>query len=165
MSEIMLDNKVFITSKTDLKGNILYCNRTFLQYAGYSESEVLFKSHNIVRHEDMPKSVFKILWSHLKMGKEVFAFVKNKSKNGDYYWVFANFTPNYDENGVIIGYYSVRRMANPKAVEKMDSFYREVNLAEKNGGVKLGEEMLYKAATDLGITYNHFVMNLQNNIV
>lgn len=107
MEEIILEKDALITSKTDLKGNIIYANNDFLKYAGYEVSELLLKPHNIVRHEDMPRTVFKCLWDYIQNGKEIFAFVKNKAKDGRYYWVFANVTASFDEQGNIINYYSV----------------------------------------------------------
>lgn len=79
--EIFLQEDSLITSKTDLKGKIVYANDDFLKYAGYTMGEVLNKPHNIVRHEEMPKTVFKYLWDYLKEGKEIFAYVKNKTKD------------------------------------------------------------------------------------
>lgn len=105
--EIFLQEDSLITSKTDLKGKIVYANDDFLKYAGYTMGEVLNKPHNIVRHEEMPKTVFKYLWDYMKEGKEIFAYVKNKTKDNNYYWVFANVTPSIDINNNIIGYYSV----------------------------------------------------------
>lgn len=86
--EKILEPNTLITSKTDLKGNIIYANDDFLKYAGYKMNEILYKPHNIVRHPDMPKTVFKCLWDYIQDGKEIFAFVKNKTKQNDYYWVF-----------------------------------------------------------------------------
>ncbi|MFK0439568.1 PAS domain-containing protein, partial [Campylobacter jejuni] len=112
MKEIVLSENALITSKTDLKGNIIYANNDFLKYAGYKVDELLYKSHNIVRHEDMPRTVFKCLWDYIQKGDEIFAFVKNKSKDGNFYWVFANVSASFDANGDIINYYSVRRAPN-----------------------------------------------------
>lgn len=85
MKEIVLSENALITSKTDLKGNIIYANNDFLKYAGYKVDELLYKSHNIVRHEDMPHTVFKYLWDYIQKGEEIFAFVKNKAKDGSFY--------------------------------------------------------------------------------
>lgn len=97
MEEIILEKDALITSKTDLKGNIIYANNDFLKYAGCEVSELLLQPHNIVRHEDMPRTVFKCLWDYIQNGKEIFAFVKNKAKDGRYYWIFANVTASFDE--------------------------------------------------------------------
>ena len=98
-----------IVSKTDTKGRITYANRVFQQVAGYTEDELLGKAHSIVRHPDMPRCVFKFLWDTIGAGNEVFAYVLNKAKNGDHYWVFAHVTPTFDDHGRIISYHSNRR--------------------------------------------------------
>ena len=85
-----------IVSKTDLKGIITYANRTFLEVAMYSEDEVLGQPHSLIRHPDMPRCVFKLLWDTIQGGEEIFAYVKNMAKNGDYYWVFAHVTPTFN---------------------------------------------------------------------
>src|SRR3989339_1006772 len=105
----------FIVSKTDLKGIITYGNETFIEMSGYSEAELLNAPHNILRHEDMPKVVFKLLWERIREREGIYAYVKNKTKNGDYYWVYAYVTPSFDSSGNRIGYYSVRRAPTPKA--------------------------------------------------
>ena len=94
----------FLVSKTDVKGKITYCNVPFANIVGAKSEELIGKPHNIVRHPDMPKIVFQILWKYVKDKREVFAYVKNRSFDGGFYWVFANVTPSYDQNGNIIGY-------------------------------------------------------------
>ncbi|MCU7947140.1 MAG: PAS domain-containing protein, partial [Candidatus Thiodiazotropha sp. (ex Cardiolucina cf. quadrata)] len=94
--ETVMDDGDFIVSKTDLKGHITYANRVFMRMAQYKESELLGVQHNIIRHPDMPRGVFRLLWNTIESGKECFAYVKNMSKNGDFYWVYANVTVDYD---------------------------------------------------------------------
>lgn len=158
--EIFLKDDSLITSKTDLGGKIVYANDDFLNYAGYKMQDVLHKPHNIVRHEDMPKTVFKFLWDYVKRGEEIFAFVKNKSKNGDFYWVFANVTPSFDVHNKVIGYYSVRRKPNPKAISSILSLYNELLKMEKQGlnaGVKFLEDFCLKENKN----YNELIFSLQ----
>jgi len=106
--ERQLHNDDFIVSKTDPAGKILYGNRTFIDLSGYTEKELIGCQHNIIRHPDMPRAVFHLLWNAIKAGKEVFAYVKNLSKDGGFYWVFANVSASYDPAGHLLGYYSVR---------------------------------------------------------
>ncbi|MBK1964372.1 energy taxis response protein CetC [Campylobacter novaezeelandiae] len=164
MKEIFLTKDALITSKTDLKGNIIYANDDFSKYAGYEAKEFLGKPHNIVRHQDMPKTVFKCLWDTIQKGEEIFAFVKNKSKNGDYYWVFANVTPSFDSNGKIINYYSVRRAPNRKALPIIESVYNTILEKEKQGGIKAGLEALIEIVSSYNVTYNQLVFDLQENL-
>ncbi|EFU5996686.1 PAS domain-containing protein [Campylobacter coli] len=159
--EIFLQEDSLITSKTDLKGRIVYANDDFLKYAGYKVDELLYKSHNIVRHEDMPRTVFKCLWDYIQKGDEIFAFVKNKAKDGNFYWVFANVTPSIDVNNNIIGYYSVRRMPNKSAISTIESLYSDLLRAEQQQGLNKGVEMLKNFCKDADKTYNELIFSLQ----
>ncbi|MBF7043108.1 PAS domain-containing protein [Campylobacter volucris] len=159
--EIILEANTLITSKTDLKGDIIYANDDFLKYAGYSMKEILYKPHSIVRHPDMPKTVFKCLWDYIQEGKEIFAFVKNKTKYNDYYWVFTNVTASYDENGNIINYYSVRRKPKQEAIATIEKVYQILLEAEKNGGIKAGIEELMKIVASYNMNYNQLILALQ----
>ncbi|TKX32110.1 energy taxis response protein CetC [Campylobacter estrildidarum] len=163
MEEIILDNNALITSKTDLKGNIIYANNDFSKYAGYTIDELLHKPHNIIRHEDMPRTVFKCLWDYIQRGDEIFAFVKNKAKDGRYYWVFANITASFDISGNIVNYYSVRRAPNRKALPIIEEVYKILRDKEKQGGIKVGLEALAEVVNSYKMTYNQLVFNLQKN--
>ena len=99
-----------IVSKTDLKGRVTYANQVFLEISGYSEKEVLGQPHSMIRHPEMPRCIFKLLWGALGEGKEIFAYVNNRCKNGDNYWVYAHVTPSWDMNGKIVGFHSNRRV-------------------------------------------------------
>ena len=160
MKEIVLADDTLITSKTDLKGDIIYANADFLKYAGYKMDEILYKPHNIVRHEDMPRTVFKFLWDYMKNGQEIFAYVKNRTKNNDYYWVFANVTPSFDIHNQIIGYYSVRRKPNPKAIEQIKPLYKELLKIEKESLDK-GVEFLNDFCKNSKKSYNEIIFSLQ----
>ena len=151
----------FIISKTDLKGRITYTNKIFMEMGEYSEEELLGKPHSIIRHPDMPKSVFKLLWQMIQNGDEIFAFVLNKTKKGNDYWVFANVTPSRDENGKIIGYYSVRRMPNPKALETIIPLYAKMLKAESSGGVDAGTKILTEILYEKGLSYNELIIAIQ----
>jgi PAS domain S-box-containing protein len=101
-----------IVSKTDLTGKITYGNRTFYKLAGMGEKDCVGVQHNLIRHPKMPRCVFDLLWKTLKSGNEIFAYVLNRSLNGDEYWVFAHVTPSRDQAGDITGYHSNRRVPN-----------------------------------------------------
>ena len=151
----------FIVSKTDLKGRITYTNKIFMEMADYTEEELLGKPHNIIRHPDMPKAVFKLLWDTIQAGEEIFAFVLNKTKKADTYWVYANITPSFDDKGKIIGYYSVRRMPNPKALEIVKPLYKAMLEAERRGGITAGMKILTDLAQDKGVSYNELIISIQ----
>jgi PAS domain S-box-containing protein len=118
-TEVFFPEDDIIVSKTDLKGRITYANQTFCRVAGYREAELLGQPHSIVRHPDMPRAVFKLLWDTLGEGKEVFAYVKNLAKTGNYYWVFAHVTPSYDKNRNIIAFHSSRRVPDRAVVQNV----------------------------------------------
>ena len=124
--EVFLNKQDSIISITDLKGQITYINKTFLTISGFSEQELLGQSHNIVRHPDMPSAAFKDLWSKIKAGKTWQGIVKNRCKNGDYYWVSAFVTPVYTDNKVS-GYQSVRTIASKEQSSQAQSLYKELN--------------------------------------
>ena len=151
----------FIVSKTDLKGRITYVNKIFMQMAEFTEEELLGKPHSIIRHPSMPKAVFKLLWDMVQNKEEIFAFVLNRTKNGNDYWVYANITPSVDKNGKIIGYYSVRRRPNPQAIEIMKPLYAQMLNAEKSGGTTAGTKLLTDLLHEKGVSYNELIIDIQ----
>ena len=160
--EIKLEKETLITSKTDLKGCITYANYDFIKYAGYTLEQLIGKPHNMVRHEDMPKTVFKYLWDYIKEGKEIFAFVKNKSKNGDFYWVFANVTPSKNISGEIVGYYSVRRKPNEKKKKNIEELYSKLLEIEKKEGLNAACAQLQGFCNKKKKSYNELIFALQH---
>lgn len=129
--EIHLGDDDFIVTKTDTQSRITYANRRFMQISGYSESELLGRPQNIVRHPDMPKGVFRYLWQTIQTGEECFAYINNLSKSGDNYWVLANITPELDDRGQILGYFSCRRQPKPSAIEKIKPIYEAMRTLER----------------------------------
>lgn len=156
-----IPENTFIVSKTDKKGIIKYANVAFIEVSGYTEEELIGKPHNIVRHPDMPRAVFKLLWDTIQKGEEFWGYVKNLAKDGSYYWVFAHVTPSYDIGGKeIIGYTSDRRKPRKDAVEKIDIIYQEMLDAEKVGGIESGVQKLQEILKKEGKDYAEFVFTL-----
>ncbi len=151
----------FIVSKTDLKGKITYVNKIFMEMAEYTEEELLGKPHNIIRHQNMPKAVFKYLWDTVSKKDEVFAYVLNKTKQGNDYWVFANITASLDERGNIIGYYSVRRQPNQKALKIIQPLYAKMLEVEKSSGVDASFKVLTDILEEKGVGYDEFIISIQ----
>lgn len=121
-----------IVSKTDLKGRITYANSIFSRICGYSRAELMNAPHSIIRHPDMPRCVFKLLWDQLSEEREIFAYVKNMSRTGAFYWVFAHVTPSFDNDGKVIGYHSSRRVADRRVLgEVIEPLYRDLLKIEK----------------------------------
>jgi len=115
-----------LISVTDLHGNIIGCNDAFVEVSGFSRSELIGQPHNLVRHPDMPVAAFAVMWSHLKEGKAWMGLVKNRCKNGDYYWVDAYVTP-VTKDGKIVGYESVRCCPNRDDVARAEALYASLN--------------------------------------
>jgi len=125
-NEVFLDSKHPIVTKTDLKGIITYANSSFLEISGFSTEELIGKSHNIVRHPDMPPEAFDDLWHIIKTNESWKGIVKNRTKNGDFYWVEAHVTPIF-EDGKKIGYMSVRHAPKKEDIIKTEKLYKEIN--------------------------------------
>ena len=124
-NEMLLDETSLLVSETDARGVIVYADETFVKYSEYTLEELIGKSHNIIRHPDMPKSAFKELWGNVKSGKVWQGFVKNRTKSGKFYWVYATVFPLGKDH-----YLSVRKMANREEVAKYEELYREMRAKE-----------------------------------
>lgn len=120
-----------IVSKTDLRGFITYANAVFLRVSAYQEGDIVGRPHNVIRHPDMPRCVFKLLWDTIKAGDEIFAYVKNLAADGAYYWVLAHVTPSLGRDGTVTGYHSNRRCPRRSAVVEVDALYRQLLAEEK----------------------------------
>jgi PAS domain S-box-containing protein len=155
-----------IVTKTNKAGKIIYANNIFLSISGYSEDEVIGVPHNLIRHPEMPRAIFRLLWETIESGAELFAYVINRTKSGDHYWVFAHITPNYNMNGTIIGYHSSRRVARPTAVAKIKPIYQKLLIEETRGthsefGIQSSFKMLHEIVRDGGYDgYDRFVLSL-----
>ena len=163
--ERTFDRDEIIVSKTDLRGRITYANEVFLRVAQYTEEEVLGQPHNLIRHPDMPRCVFKFLWDTIAAGQEVFAYVINRTKRGDHYWVFAHVTPTFDEHGNIIGYHSNRRVPDRLILQKIKPLYRTLLQVEAKHSSpktqwKASLPVLVDCLNEQGKTYEEFIFSL-----
>jgi PAS domain S-box-containing protein len=159
--EIYMEENEFIISKTDPTGKITYGNETFIRMSGYTEDELLYKPHNILRHPQMPRVVFKLLWDTISQGKHIYAYVINQTKTGDHYWVFASVTPSFDHHGHIIGYHSVRRKPSNKAKETIIPIYEKLLQAERSGGMNASAQRFGEILEEAGVSYDEFIYNVQ----
>jgi PAS domain S-box-containing protein len=166
--EVRFAEDEIIVSKTDLKGIVTYANDVFLRVAGFAEDEVLGQPHNLIRHPEMPRCVFKLLWDTLKSGNEIFAYVLNQAKNGDHYWVFAHVTPSADLEGKPIGYHSNRRVPYPDALAAVKALYTQLREEEKRHSeparaLDAGMHMLGNLLDRNQVTYDQFVFSLSRH--
>jgi len=158
--ELSFGDEEFIVSKTDLKGKITYGNSLFIRMSGYAEQELLGAPHNILRHKSMPKLIFTLMWEYIQSGKEIFAYAINRTKNGDYYWVFANITPSFDINGKIIGYHSIRRKPSAQALRIIEPLYMDLLRIEQQSGVSGAKEHLINLLQEKGLGYDEFILSI-----
>jgi PAS domain S-box-containing protein len=159
----------FIVSKSDHRGLITYCNPIFIEFSGFMEHELLGKQHNIVRHPDMPRSVFALLWNTIKSRNEFMGYIKNISKDGSFYWVYATVTPSYavtdgKTEPEIIGYFSVRRKPDKSKLAVLQDLYQQMLAEEKRAGdreqIAAGTLVLTNALEKLGKSYHEFIDTL-----
>lgn len=160
--ERVMREEDFIVSTTDTKGRITYGNRIFIEFSGYSEAELLGSQHNIIRHPDMPRAVFQLLWDTIQNKEECFAYVKNMSKDGGFYWVFTNVTPTFDLAGNITGYISVRRKPKLSGIQTVTGLYAAMLEAERKAGPANAIDASTRILTDLlkekGLSYDELIL-------
>ena len=159
--EVEWDKTQTIMSKTDLFGTIEYANDVFTKVCGYEDYELMGQPHNIIRHPDMPKVVFKVLWENIKEGNQFHGIVKNLAKSGKYYWVITNFEYLRDEKGNITKYIA-KRKAVPTAVIKnhVEPLYKKLLQIEQASGLEISKNYLVGFLEDIGLSYVDLVTKL-----
>ena len=163
-NEIKLSTKRYIVSKTDPKGIIEYGNDYFVEISGYSEAELIGQPHSIIRHPDMPKIVFKMMWDRIQHNENIMAVVKNLAKDGSYYWVVTEFEAKIDPiTNEIISYTAFRKAAPKKAVETIEPIYKKLIEIEKEGGMEASEKYLRGFLEEKEISYDDFINQLVEN--
>jgi PAS domain S-box-containing protein len=162
--EVLLAADELIITKTDTTGHITYANRVFMRIAGYGEAQLIGQPHNLIRHPDMPRGVYRMMWKTLQAGQEFFGVVKNYTSSGDYYWVFANITPDYGLDRSLQGYFSVRRQAARSAIETVQPVYAEMCQIEarhsKSEAPDASMDWLLNDLRQQGSNYESFVLKI-----
>nr|WP_321457904.1 PAS domain-containing protein [uncultured Cohaesibacter sp.] len=155
-----------IVSKTDLSGRLTYANQIFLSISGYTEKEVLGQPHSLIRHPHMPRAIFKLLWQTIESGKEIFAYVNNRCKNGDHYWVYAHVTPSWGNDGKVVGFHSNRRVPDHDILKNhVIPLYDKIRAAEssvanRKDGLKEGTKVIEAVLAEKGLAYDEFIATL-----
>lgn len=156
--EIKIGDQQMIVSRTDTKGIIEYANHDFSEISGYALSELVNKPHNIVRHPDMPAAVFKLMWERLKNGQDIYAVVKNRAKNGDYYWVTTKFDiRKHPFENRVSGYVAYRQGAPSHVVDVISKLYAEMLEIEKVSGMEASEKYLAGFLDSKRMTYDEYM--------
>ncbi|MEN2399430.1 PAS domain-containing protein [Flavobacterium sp. MC2016-06] len=153
-------NKVLL-SKTDTKGTILYANEDFIDVSGYDEFELIGQPHNIVRHPEMPKVIFKFLWDSIKSSENIHVVIKNMAKTGRYYWVVTDFKIIADADGDIVGYFGTRKSVSEELITKfIDPLYKKLLQIEEASGINASEEYLVGFLEERKKTYMEYIDHL-----
>jgi PAS domain S-box-containing protein len=158
--QIKVDAKRMIVSKTDVKGKIIYGNEYFCELAGYKESELISSPHNIIRHPDMPKAIFHLMWQHLKSGRNITAVVKNMSRNGNYYWVITDFDIKRDNHGYIQHYIAFRQAAPTHVIVEMEKLYKKLLEIEESHDMEASTAYLNAFLEEKRVNYDQFITSL-----
>lgn len=137
-NEVLFAEGDSLVTTTDLKGRICYCNPSFIEVSGFTKDELLGQPHNVIRHPDMPEEAFRDMWATISQGQPWSGMVKNRRKNGDFYWVKANVTPLLDARGELTGYMSVRNRPDRAAVAEAEALYQRMKAGgDMSGPLKL----------------------------
>ena len=162
--ERTFDADELIVSKTDTRGVITYANDVFLRVSGYGVEEVLGRPHNLVRHPDMPRAVFKLLWDTLGRGEEVFAYINNLAADGAHYWVLAHVTPSRSADGRVVGYHSSRRRPDAAAVAALRPLYEQLLAEERRSSgraaVEASAALLDRLVRERAGSYEEFIWSV-----
>ncbi|WP_264537585.1 PAS domain-containing protein [Flavobacterium sp. N1736] len=150
-----------LLSKTDTKGTILYANEAFIDVSGYDEFELIGQPHNVIRHPDMPKVIFKFLWDSIKSNKNIHAIIKNMSKTGRYYWVITDFKIIADGDGEIVGFFGTRKSVPEEIIVKfIEPLYKKLIHIEEVSGIEASENYLIGFLEERKKTYMEYVDHL-----
>lgn len=142
--EFFYDGRPMIT-ETDLRGRITYVNRKFTEMSGYAKHELIGHPHSIIRHPDMPATCFKLMWETLRTGRSWQGYVKNRRKDGNFYWVVVHIVPK-KESDKTLGYIAVRKKPDSQTLEDIKNIYSEARIFEVAGDHYGAEELVGKTA-------------------
>ena len=159
-----------IVSKTDLQGRLTYVNDVFVRVSAYPEADLIGQPHSVIRHPDMPRSVFRLLWDTLQDGRELFAYVKNLSGDGAHYWVLAHVTPTFGPGGAPVGYHSSRRTAGRAALDVVEPLYAQLLREERchanaREAASAGFALLESVLAEQGVSYEEWVWAISSEAV
>ncbi len=159
-----------IVTKTDTKGVLTYANTVFLRVSALAEADAIGQPHSIIRHPDMPRCVFKLLWDTIRQGEELFAYVVNLARDGAHYWVLAHVTPSFDQGGRIVGYHSNRRLPSRAALTEVAALYATLRTEEQRhtrttDAAEAGLRLLREQLAAREQTYEEFVWSLADDVV
>lgn len=160
--EIKLDKSKTLVSITDKSGKIEYCSDEFVELSGFDTVSLIGHQHNIMRHEDMPKTLYKYIWNRLENEEELSAVIKNYNKNGDFYWSRIDFLMRRDDDGNVIGYRANRTSASKKAIDTLIPLYERLIYLEENTDSDLAMNFFLGYFSRRDTDYDGFIEKLIN---
>ncbi len=158
--EIKLGSTQMLVSKTNAKGDIVYSNECFINVSGYSKLELMGSPHSILRHPDMPRVVFYLMWKEIRRGNNIIAVVKNLSKSGDHYWVTTDFEIKKTRDGKVRNYMAFRQVAPRNVVKIIEPLYAKMLEIEEKDGMDGSADYFENFLKEKGVNYNEFIQDL-----
>jgi PAS domain S-box-containing protein len=161
--EIKCNRQQVIVTRTDTEGNIVYCNPTFLEVNDFKSAEVIHQPHSIVRHPDMPKTIFHIIWSIISQGMPIQAVIKNQTNRGEYYWTLMTIKPQFDRDHNIISYVAYGKQAPDSVIKTMNELYNILYEIEIEHDIESALEYLESYLREKEMTYAEYMKFLTKN--
>ena len=159
--QIKLDELLPIVSRTDLKGTIKYTNHYFKEITGYEDKELIGRPHNIIRHPDMPKIIFTLMWQRLKENEDILTIIKNRTKDGNYFWVTTSFKTTHSEaTKRENGYLAVTHAAPKQAIKEIEPLYAKLLEVEKSEGEIASIKYLLDFFAENETSYDEYVKDI-----
>ncbi|MDM5263956.1 PAS domain-containing protein [Sulfurovum sp. XTW-4] len=162
--ELKIDDNANYSSTTNQDGIITHVCSDFEKISGYTKEELIGKNHNIMRHPDMPKIIFKIMWEKLQNGEKFIGFIKNKSKNGEYYWLSTKAYLYLKEKDGKCKYFSYKGPISLRAKHHISKLYSTLLEEEKNGGIEASQKYLNEYLDYRGVTYNEYIETFEDTV-
>ncbi|CAA6826210.1 MAG: Methyl-accepting chemotaxis protein [uncultured Sulfurovum sp.] len=161
--EIKCATQQVTVSRTDTEGNIIYCNPTFLEINGFKSSEIIKKPHSIIRHPDMPKTIFRVIWSIVSQGLPIQAVLKNQTNDGKYYWTLISIKPQKDRDNQVISYVAYGKQAPDAVINKIEPLYKILSEIEYELNIDTAVQYLESHLKEEGMSYAQYMKHLTKN--
>jgi len=161
--EVRCTAQEVIISRTDLEGNIIYCNPTFAKVNGFHGAEMIHKPHSIIRHPDMPKTIFRIIWSIIEQGLPIQAIIKNQTNDGHYYWTLIDFKVQKNRDNEVISYVAYGKQAPDHAIKAVEVLYKTLLIIEEEYDIDSAIEFLHSFLDEEGVNYREYMEKLTKN--
>lgn len=158
--EIKVGKYDMLVSKTDFNGVITYANKNFVKTSGYKLSELIGAPHNIIRHPDMPKAIFFMMFDRLQKGRNFLSVLKNMTSKGDHYWVTTDFAIHKNREGGIVSFTAFRERPSRQVINEIEPLYKKMVEIENESGMEASLEYLYGFLDEKKMSYDEYIKDL-----